>query len=104
MENRLALIEQRVAKLEDVKDDFFELRNKMTEMSMVDKNIYEKLEHMASTMKSHKDNFVLHDKNEMEKYSLIEKRLQKIERIIYMAMGAAVLLQVLNNFNLFRVG
>jgi len=101
MQDKIQMLELRVVALEKVKDEFYEIKNAIVKMEMVDQNIYDKLDNMNDTMKSHKDNFIEHDKNEMEKYGSIEKRLQKLERVIYMAMGAGMLLQMLNSFHVF---
>jgi len=104
MENRIIVIESKIMELEKIKNEFYEIKNSVIRMEMVDKNIYDKLEMMEKTMTSHKENFMQHDINEMEKYGNIDKRLIKIERIMYMGMGAIVVIEFLSKFHLLSIG
>ena len=99
MEKRIALVEERLLVLEKVKEEFYEIKNSITKMEMVDNNIFDKLSDMNETMKAHKENFAEHDEKEMLKYGSIDRRLQKLEKIMYMAFGAGLLLQTLNTFH-----
>lgn len=103
MEDRLVIIETRLAGLEKVKEEFFEIKNSIVKMEMVDKNIFDKLEAINKTMSIHKENFVQHDKNEMNKYDIIDKRLVKIERIIYICIGAILAFQFLSKMNFIKI-
>ncbi len=104
MENRIIVIESKIIELEKIKNEFYDIKDSVTRMEMVDKNIYDKLEMIDKTMISHKDNFVQHDKNEMEKYGSIDNRLLKIERIMYMGMGALVVIELLSKMHLLSLG
>ncbi len=104
MEDRIVVIEAKIASLEKVKDEFYEMKNSIVRMEMVDNNIYDKLAQIDETMKMHKDNFILHDKNEMEKYGSIDARLKKIERVIYMAIGAALVIEFLSKMHFLNFG
>jgi len=104
MENRIIVIESKITELEKIKNEFYDIKNTVTRMEMVDKNIYDKLEMIDKTMISHKDNFLQHDINEMEKYGSIDKRLIKIERIMYMGMGALVVVELLSKLHLLSFG
>ncbi len=104
MEDRIILIETRIASLEKVRDEFYEIKNSIVKMEMVDESIFNKLQTIDETMKMHKDNFLQHDKNEMEKYGNIDKRLMKIERIMYMGIGAGLLIEFLSKLHLLSIG
>jgi len=90
-------------KMEKIENDLNTIKTTVAKMEMVDKNIFDKLDFISNSVKIHKDTFVNHDKKEMEKYGEIDKRLIKIERVLYMLMGAMLLLELLNKFHLLSL-
>ena len=100
MEDRLSVFETRLKELEKTKEDFYVVKNSITKMEMIDKNIFEKLEAINSNVNAHKESFKTHDKTEMEKYGAIDKRLRGIERVMYMALGAGLLIEFLSKMHL----
>jgi len=104
MENRLSILELKVTGLEKLKDDFSEIKTNIIKMEMTDKNIFEKLNSINENVKLHKDNFVSHDEKEMEKYGTIDKRLQKLERVMYIGIGVGLTIEILSKFHLLTIG
>ncbi len=104
MEERIALLEVRVTGLEKAKDEFYEMKNSIARMEMVDNNIFDKLGVISSKMEQHRDTFEKHDEKEMEKYNSIDKRLARLEKVLYMGIGAGVVFQMLNSLHLLKIG
>ena len=103
MENRISTLEVRVKVLEKTKEEFYEMKNSITRMEMVDKNIFEKLEMINDNIKTHKETFESHDNKEMEKYQAIDNRLQRLEKIMYMTMGAGILIELMSKWHLITL-
>jgi len=103
MQERIVIIEARLTELERIKDEFSDIKESIIEMKMVDNNIYHKLENINDAVNAHKDNFIQHDEKEMEKYNSIDDRLKKIERIMYMGIGAGLLIETLTKLHLISL-
>lgn len=99
MEDIISRIKEKISKLEE---DVIEVRVDVSRMKEVDSNVFEKLKDIAIIILQNKESFEKHDEKEMEKYKSIEERLSKIERIMYMVMGAFILFQILNSLELLR--
>jgi hypothetical protein len=104
MQERIVIIEARLSELERMKVEFADIKESIMDMKMVDNNIYHKLETINDAVNSHKDNFIQHDEKEMEKYGSIDDRLKKIERIMYMGIGAGILIELLSKLHLLNIG
>jgi len=99
VEDIISRIKEKISKLEE---DVIEVRVDVSRMKEVDSNVFEKLKDIAIIILQNKESFEKHDEKEMEKYKSIEERLSKIERIMYMVMGAFILFQILNSLELLR--
>ena len=75
-------------KMEKIENDLNAIKTTVAKMEMVDNNIFDKLDAI---------------KTAMAKYGEIDKRLIKIERVLYMLMGAMLLLELLNKFHLLSL-
>jgi len=111
LEERVSLIEERerltndrVSKLEGVRDEFYSMKTSITKMEMIDMNIFEKLDKIEASIKTHKDNFEEHNAEEMKKYSSIDSRLLKIERVMYAGIAVVFVLELLEKFHLVKFG
>jgi len=104
MQERIVIIEARLSELERMKVEFADIKESIMDMKMVDNNIFHKLETINDAVNAHKDNFIQHDEKEMEKYGSIDDRLKKIERIMYMGIGAGLLIELLSKLHLLNIG
>lgn len=110
IDNRLSILQSKVEsleknyfKLEAIEAEVHSIRNSLIKMEMVDVNLIEKLEGIKLSIDRHIDGFAKHDEKEMEKYGSIDKRLIKIEKVIYAAIIGVVLLEALHRFGIIKV-
>ena len=92
------------SKIKEIETTQIEHKIFFTEMKATDDAIFEKLRNITKSLIEHKNNFIDHDKSEMEKYGNIEKRLLKIERVIYMGMSVLVTIEFLSKMHLLNFG
>jgi len=97
-------LKSNIVRMDAVEKDLSDIKTTVVRMEMVDNNIFEKLTSIVDVIKVHKDNFVSHDKNEMEKYSEIDNRLVKIEKLIYAGIGIFIVLEILHKFKMLNFG
>ena len=88
-------MEELKKRIKAVEDTQVEHRIFLTKMKATDDAIFEKLRGITKAINAHKENFINYDKEEIKKYGNIDKRLQKIERIMYMGVGAGLLVEFL---------
>lgn len=101
MESRILRIEEKISKIEE---SIIETKIEVSRMQEVDNNIFSKLRDIATVIMENKESFEKHDEKEMVKYSIIDARLIKIERMMYTVMGAFALFQALNAFEMIHIG
>lgn len=104
IENDVASLKSNYSKMETIEKEVHSIKNTVIKMEMIDENIFDKLNLIVEALNSHKDNFSNHDDKEMEKYGEIDKRLLKIEKILYMFMGGFILIETLHKFKLVSFG
>jgi hypothetical protein len=111
IEKKISLLQQEVTdlkgnygRLQHIEKEIHAIKNVVTKMEMIDKSIFERLDMIVKAVDGHKESFVKHDEKEMAKYGSIEGRLSKIERILYMMMGAGLLFELLHKFDYINIG
>lgn len=96
-------LKKQVERLDSVEQQNHNLNSTIVKMELIDKQIFEKIEIMTRAIEAHSENFKNHDEKEMEKYGGIDKRLQKIEGLIYAAGIIVVVVETLYRFDLLKV-
>ena len=104
MQSDLERVKDDNARLLKYEKEIHDIRIMIGKMEMVDNNIFSKLDDIAKSVEYHKKNFEKHDEKEMQKYSAIDKRLARLEKVLYFAVGAGMLFQVLNQLHLLKIG
>lgn len=104
LQKEVELLKENYGRLEIIEKEVHQIKNLVTKMEMVDNNIFDRLDVIAEAIDAHKDSFVKHDEKEMEKYGTIDKRLLKIEKLIWMAVGAFAVIELMHKYKLASFG
>lgn len=104
LQKEVELLKENYGRLEIIEKEVHQIKNLVTKMEMIDNNIFDRLDVIANGIAKHKEKFDKHDEKEMEKYSTIDKRLVKIEKLIWMAVGAFAVVELMHKYKMISFG